>query len=111
MQYPVLMRVMHGASNLRNQFSRLSDRHRLPLDYLVKLAALDESHAEIARAIALPHFMDWNDAGMLQASCRFRLPAKTLEVRFGGPGAKAYHLECHCAVEAFLMGPVNHALT
>src|SRR5512132_3906793 len=111
MQYPVLMRVMHGASNLRNQFSRLSDRHRLPLDYLVKLAALDESHAEVTGAVALAHFMDWNDAGMFETSGSFRLPAKTLHVRFGGPRAQANHLECHCAIETLLMGAVNHTLT
>jgi hypothetical protein len=81
------------------------------LDYLVKLAALDKLHAEIARAIALPHFMDWNDPGMFQAGGSFGLPAKTLQVRFGGPRAHANHLECHCAIEAFLMGLINHALT
>jgi hypothetical protein len=26
--------------------------------------------------------MDWNDTGMLEASCRFRLPAKARHMRF-----------------------------
>jgi hypothetical protein len=48
---------------------------------------------------------------MFETSGSFGLPAKSLQVRFGGPRADANHLECHCAIEAFLMGPVNHALT
>src|SRR5512132_4457771 len=107
MQYPVLMRVMHGASNLRNQFSRLLDRHRLPLDYLVKLAALDESHAEVAGAIALAHLIDGYNPRMFETRGSFGLPAKTLQVRFGGPRAQANHLERHGAIEAFPMGPVT----
>src|SRR4029077_5402892 len=102
---------MNGASYLRNQFSRLSDGHRLPLDYLVKLAALDKSHAEVAGALVLAPLVDGHNSRMLETSGSFRLPAKTLQVRFGGPRTQANHLECHCAIEAFLMGPVNHPLT
>src|SRR4029077_1339852 len=99
MQNPVLMRVMNSEGYLNDQFSRLSDRHRLPLDYLVKLAALDESHAEVAGAVALAHLIDGHNSRMFQTRCSFRLPAKTLQVRFGGPRPHADHLECHCAIE------------
>src|SRR5512132_859931 len=102
MQYPVLMRVMHGASNLRNQFSRLSDRHRLPLDYLVKLAALDKSHAEVAGAVALAHLVDGYNPRMFETSGSFGLSAKTLQVGFSSPRTHANHLECHCAIETLL---------
>src|SRR4030095_8554140 len=54
MQYPVLMRVVHSASNLRNQFCRLSDGHWRAPDYFIQLAAFNKLHAEVARAIALP---------------------------------------------------------
>ena len=48
---------------------------------------------------------------MFETSGSFGLPAKTLRVRFGGPGAQTDYFECHGAIEAFLMGTVNHALT
>ena len=65
MQNAVFVRVMHGAGYLRDKFRRLPDRHRRASDYFVKLAAFDELHAEIARAIALTDFVDRNDTGML----------------------------------------------
>src|SRR6266513_544 len=89
MKNAVFMRVMNGASDLRDQFHRLPDRHRLPLGYFVKLAAFYKLHAEVALAIALANFMDWNDTGMLQASCRFRFEAKAFQVRFARPLTKA----------------------
>src|SRR5262249_29864911 len=111
MKNPVFMRVMNGASYLLNQFSRLSDRHRRPLDYLVKLAALDEVHAEVAGAVALAHFIDGHKPRMFETRGSFGLAAKPLQMRFGGPRAHADHLECHCAIETLLMRPVNHTLT
>src|SRR5206468_3367959 len=88
MQNAVLMGVMHDARHLSYQFCRLPDRHRLAPDYFIELAAFDELHAEIARAIALADLVDWNDTGMLQPRCRFGFQAEPLQVRFGGPLAK-----------------------
>jgi hypothetical protein len=34
-------------------------------DDFVKLAPLDEFHAEVAGAITLAYLVDWNDTGML----------------------------------------------
>ena len=89
MHNPVLMRVMHSPSHLRDKFRRVPDRHRLAPDYFIELAAFDEFHAEIARAIALTHFIDRNDARMIEAGGSFRFPAKALQVRFAGPLTKA----------------------
>jgi hypothetical protein len=48
---------------------------------------------------------------MLETGCGFRFSAKSLQMRFGGPRAQADHFERHGAIEAFLMGAINHALT
>ena len=58
-------------------------------DHFVKLAAFDELHAEVARAIALADFVDGNDAWMIEAGGGFGFAAKALQVRFGGPLTKA----------------------
>jgi hypothetical protein len=78
---------------------------------LVKLATLDKSHAEVARAVALAYLIDGYNPRMFETSGSFGFPAKTLQVRFGGPRAHPNHFECHRAIKAFLMRPVNHALT
>ncbi len=58
-------------------------------NHFVKLTAFDELHAEVARAIALADFVDWNDTGMLQTGCGFGFKAKALQVRFARPLTKA----------------------
>ena len=80
-------------------------------DYFIKLTAFDELHAEVALSIALAHFIDGNNAWMFEAGGGFGFPAKTLQVRFGGPGAKANHFKRDSAIETFLMSAINHALT
>ena len=47
-------------------------------DYFVKLAPLDELHAEVALAILLADLVNWNNAWMFQAGGSFRFPAETL---------------------------------
>ena len=85
MQNAVLMRVMNRAGHLGDQFRRVPDRHRRAPDDFVKLAAFDEFHAEVARAIALADFVDGNDAWMLEAGGSFGFATKTLQVRFRSP--------------------------
>jgi hypothetical protein len=92
MKDAALVRVVHGAHYLGDQFCRLPDRHRRLFNYFVKLAAFDKLHAEVARAVALAYFMDWNDTGMLQASRSFGFKAKALQVCFGRPLTKANNL-------------------
>jgi len=111
MQNAVLMRVMHSARYFRNEFHRAPDRHRLALHHFVKLAAFDQLHAEVALAIALADFVDGNNAWMFQAGCSFCFPAKTLQMRFGGPRAEADYFERDGAIETFLMGAIDYALT
>ena len=81
------------------------------LDYFVELAAFDELHAEVALAIALADFVDGNNAWMFEVGSGFRFPAKTLQMRFGGPGTEADHFKRDSAIETFLMGTINNALT
>ena len=88
----------------------LPDRHWLALGHLIKLAAFDELHAEVAGAIALADFVDGNDAGMIQAGGGFRFPTKALQMRVGSPMAQADHLERDSAVETLLPRAINHAL-
>src|SRR5215831_12666580 len=67
MENSVLVRVVDRTRHLGDYFSRLSNRHRLSPDYLVKLAALDKSHAEVAGAVALAYLIDGDDARMIEA--------------------------------------------
>src|SRR5262245_13316749 len=85
MQNSVFMRVMNSPRQLRDEFRRRPDRHRLALQYLIKLSAFDKSHAEVASAVALAHFIDWYDARMIQAGGSFRFATEALEMRLGGP--------------------------
>ena len=47
-------------------------------DYFVKLAALDQLHAEVAVAIALADFVDRDDAWMFKTGGGFGFATKTL---------------------------------
>src|SRR5262245_40836340 len=87
MQNAVFMCVMNCARHFGNKFHRAPDRQRHTSHYFVKLAAFDEVHAEVALTIALAHLVDGDDARMLQACSGFRFSAKTLQMRFGRPGA------------------------
>ena len=111
MQNAVFMCIMNGASYLRDEFRRLPNRHRPTADHFIQLSAFDKLHAEIALTIPLTHFVDGNDARMIEASGSFRFPAKTLHVRFGGPLTQANNLERNRAIQTFLMGAINYALT
>src|SRR6266487_2619274 len=82
MQYAVFVRVMNSTCDVRDQFHRPPDRHWLAPSHFVKLAAFDELHAEVTRAIALADFMDWNDAVMLQPRRGFGFETETSQVRF-----------------------------
>jgi hypothetical protein len=89
MQNPVFMGVMDNAGYLGNQFRRLPNRYRcMPHDF-VKLAAFNELHAEVARAVALAHFMDWNDTGMLETGGGFGFAAEAFHVRSARPLTEA----------------------
>src|SRR5438874_2248613 len=87
MKDAVLVSVMHSAGYLGDQFGRLANRHRRAPDYFVKLAALDEFHAEVARAIALVHFVNGNDARMLETGGCFSFAPKAFQMRFRSPMA------------------------
>ena len=98
-------------ANFAINSTALPDRYRLAPDYFVKLAAFDEFHAEVAGAIALADFVNGNDAWMVEAGGSFCFATKTLQMRFGGPGAQADYFECDGAIETFLTRAINYALT
>src|SRR5437773_11898590 len=78
---------------------------------LIKLPAFDEFHAEVARAIALAYFVDRNNPGMFQASCRLRFQTKTLQMRFRGPLTQPNDLQGDGAIKTFLTCSKHYALT
>jgi hypothetical protein len=102
---------MNGARHFRNKFYRAPDRHGRTPDYLVKLAALDELHAEVTRAFPLANFVDRNNTGVIQARSSLSFPAKALYVRFTRPWSKGDDFKRDCAIEAFLSRAKHHALT
>ena len=88
MQNAVFVRVMNGARHLGNEFHRLPDRNRRVFNYFIKLTAFDELHAEVALPIALAHFVDGDDARMIEARRGFGFKTKALEVGLRGPLSK-----------------------
>src|SRR5206468_4491233 len=89
MENSMFMGVMNNACNLRDEFHRAPNRHRLAPDHFVELSAFDEFHAEVARAITLADFVDRNNTGMLQTRCCFGFKTKALQMRFARPLTKA----------------------
>ena len=88
-QDAVFMRIMTCACQLRDQFRCVADRDRRALCHLIELSAVDELHAEVARTLAFAHFVNGNDAWMIEVRGRFGFPAKPFHVRRRGPWAKA----------------------
>src|SRR5262245_8973317 len=88
-QNAVLMRVMHGARDLRDQFRCMTNGDWRTPDDFIQLAAFDEFHAEIARTVTLSDVVNGYDAGMLQLRGSFGFPAKPFQVRFASPLTKA----------------------
>src|SRR5262249_47215365 len=111
MQNPVLMRVMHSARHLRDQLGRLPDRDWGSPDYVIKLAALDELHAEVTLTVALADLVNGNNPWMFEAGSSFCLAAKALHMRFGGPRAQPDDFKRDSAIETFLASAINYALT
>src|SRR5262249_19800933 len=120
MKNPTLVRVMNCARDFCDQFDCAPDRHWLTfatgrirrggLGNLIKLAAFDEFHAEIAGAVALPDLVDGNDAGMIETGGGFGFPAKALQMRVGSPMPEANYFKSDSAVQTFLPRAINHAL-
>src|SRR5437660_11626984 len=75
------------------------------------MPTFDEFHAEVAGAIALADFVNGDNAWMLQAGGGFRFAAESLQVRFRGPMTEADNLERDCAIQTFLPGAIDYALT
>src|SRR5882724_8006923 len=88
MQNTMFIRVMHSAGHLCDEADRLPDRKRSMFNYLVKLAAFDKLHTEVAVAIALAHLVDRDDAWMIEARSGFGFKSEALEMCFGRPLAK-----------------------
>ena len=78
MQDAVFMRVMNCARQFRDEFRCIASRDRRALRNFIELSAVDELHAEVTRTLALAHFVNWNDAWMIQVGCRLGFPTKAL---------------------------------
>src|SRR5439155_11606928 len=75
------------------------------------MPTFDEFHAEVAGAIALADFVNGDNAWMLEAGGGFRFTTESLQVRFRGPMTEADNLERDCAIQTFLPGAIDNALT
>src|SRR5262249_22655890 len=104
------MCVVHSAGDFRDELCRLPGRDRPATNYFVEPIAFDESHAEVARTLALADFVNWNDPSMIYSRHRFGLPPKALQVRVSCPLTSANHLYRDCATETPLPGPKYYAL-
>src|SRR5262249_37361519 len=89
MEDSVFMRVMNSARDLCDELHRLPDRHRSSPNDFVELSAFDEFHAEVAGAIPLIHFVNGDNAWMIETGGGFGFPAKALQMRFARPLTKA----------------------
>src|SRR5947199_2153972 len=85
MKDSVLVREMNRACHFGDYFCRLPHRHWRTAYHVIKLAALDKLHAEVAGTITLAHFVDGNDACVIKTRGGCRFPAKALQVRSAGP--------------------------
>ena len=110
MEDAVLMRIVNCAGQLGDQFRCMTDRHRFALRDGIELAALNESHAEVAGAVALSDFVNRDDARMVQAGRGFCFEPKALHMCFCCPVSETNHFERHNPVQTFLPCPINHAL-
>src|SRR5439155_26926867 len=75
------------------------------------MPTFDEFHAEVAGAIALADFVNGDNAWMLKTGGGFRFATKSLQVRFRGPMTEANNPERDCAIQTFLPGAIDYALT
>ena len=89
MQNAVLVGVMHGPRQLRDQFCGTPDRNRLFPRDLVELAAFDQIHAEVAITVALADFVNRDDEWMVQAGGCLSFETKAFQMCFGRPSTDA----------------------
>ena len=80
-----MMRVMHSARELGNQFRCTADRQKLAPNELVKRGAFDQFHAEVARPITLANFVNGNNVRIIQTRRSFRFQPESLKARCCGP--------------------------
>ena len=92
MENAALMRVMHSARELGNQFRCTADRQKLAPNELVKRGAFDQFHAEVARPITLANFVNRNNVRIIQTRRGFRFQPESLEARLLSPVACAENL-------------------
>src|SRR4029434_8112603 len=110
MQNAVFMRVVNRARQFRDEFRCVSDRDPRALCHFIELSAIDELHAEVAGTLAFAHFVNGNNAWMIQTGGGFSFPTKALQMCFGCPRAQAYDFERNCAVQTFLVRAINDSL-
>ena len=78
MKDAVFMRVVNRARQFCDEFRCIACRDRRALCHFIELSAVDEFHAEVAGTLAFAHFVNRNDAWMIQVGGGFGFPAKAL---------------------------------
>src|SRR5207248_9580984 len=111
MKDSVLVRELNRACNFHEQLGCTPSGHRSTFGKLIQVAAFDELHAEITRAVALADFVNRNDLRMLETRRRLGLVTKTPYVRCARPLAETDHFERDSSVEAFLARAIHYALS
>ena len=65
MEDAVLVRIMHGARQLRDDFRRSTDWHRFAPNNFIKLSALHKFHTKVTGTLALPDLVNRDNARMV----------------------------------------------
>ena len=107
---PARVRRVEGARDLGQQRDRATGVERaLVADHRAQARALDETHREVALAVRLAGVVDGDDVRVVQGRSELRLEHEPLaeDLIFGELGAQK--LERHDALQARMLGAVDHA--
>src|SRR5438128_8801876 len=88
MQDAMLVRIVHRAGQLCDEFCCATDRHRFAPGHFIELSPLDEVHAEVAAALALADVVNWDNAWMVQTCRSLGFETESLEMRLRRPLAE-----------------------
>ena len=114
-QDAALVRVMDRACNGGHHLCRRAANffafpgHLTLGDCLREAAARDQFHAEIRLPVQLADFVDRHDVRMVQAGRGLGFGSEALQIRRTSQAAGPDHFHGHQAMEALLLGLVDHA--
>src|SRR5262249_25685422 len=109
MQDSPLVGVVNSARDAGDELGRSRRVSGVISQNLVKTGALNQLHGEVVLALELAQLVEGHDQGMVEVSNGLGLVAEPLQFIRRRPQSGADHLQGHWAVEAELLGSVNHA--